>query len=72
MGRLWKSYFEVFSGMIPFVIPKNFNLHRPPIHVFAHISKIFEKYQMQIFFIEYSGSLTPVITWFMFIWSKLS
>ena len=51
-----------FLEMIPFVIPKNSNLDRPPFTFFAHISKIFEKYQMRIFFIEYSGSLTPVIT----------
>ena len=35
-GVCQKSYFDVFFlVMIPFVIPKNFNLHRPPIHIFC-------------------------------------
>ena len=57
---------------ISFVTPENVNPGRPPLHVFAHISKIYDKYQMPIFFIEYLGSLWPVRTWLMCIWSKLS
>ena len=72
-GRLWKKLFwGFFLAVVPFVTPKNFNLNRPPLHVFAHISLIFDKYQMPIFFIEYLGSLRPVITSLMCIWSKLS
>jgi hypothetical protein len=37
----------------------------PPVTFFAHISKIFDKYQMPIFFIEYLGSPRPVRTWLM-------
>ena len=36
MGRLSKKLFWCFFlAMIPFVIPKNFNLHRPPNHIFC-------------------------------------
>ena len=42
MGRLWKKLFWCFFlAMIPFVIPKNFKLHRPPIHIFLPISPRF-------------------------------
>ena len=35
-GVCQKSYFDVFFlAMIPFVIPENFNLNRPPIHIFC-------------------------------------
>ena len=35
-GSDWqKSYFEVFLAGIPLVTPKNFNLGRPPLHVFC-------------------------------------
>ena len=68
-----KSYFEVFfsqgSHMSP---PKISTLTDPPFTFFAHISKIFDKYQMPIFFIEYLGTLRSVRTWLMYIWSKLS
>ena len=30
-----KLFWCFFLAMIPFVIPKNFNLHRPPIHIFC-------------------------------------
>ena len=32
-GVIKVDYF--FSFLIPFVIPKNFNLHRPPLHIFC-------------------------------------
>ena len=72
-GVCQKSYFDVFFlAMIPFVIPKISTLTDPPFTFFAYIPKIFDKYQMPIFFIEYLGSLRPVRTWLMYIWSKLS
>ena len=72
-GDCQKSYFEVFfwqgSHMSP---PKISTLADPPFTFFAHNSKIFDKYQMPIFFIEYLGSLPTVRTWLMYIWWKLS
>ena len=67
-----KLFWGFFLAGISYVTPKNFNLGRPPFTFFAHNSKIFDKYQMPIFFIEYLGSLRPVRTWLMYIWSKLS
>ena len=73
-GDCQKSYFEVFfwqgSHMWP---PKISTLTDPPFKFFAHISKMFDKYQMPIFFIEYLGSLRPVRTWLMLFdqnWAK--
>ena len=57
-----KVILRFFLAMIPFDIPKNFNLNRPPFTFFVHISKIFDRYQMPIFFIEYLGSLRTVST----------
>ena len=62
-GDCQKSSFEVFfsqgSHMSP---PKISTLTDPPFTFFAQISKIFDKYQMPIFFIEYLGSRLPVRT----------
>ena len=72
-GVCEKSYFEVFFRQwshLPF--PKISTFTDPPFTFFAYIPKIFDKYQMPIFFIEYLGSLRPVRTWLMYIWSKLS
>ena len=72
-GVCEKSYFEVFFWQWShFSFPKISTFTDPPFTFFAHISKIFDKYQMPIFFIEYLGSLRPVRTWLMYIWSKLS
>ena len=72
-GDCQKSSFEVFfsqgSHMSP---PKISTLTDPPFTFFAQISKIFDKYQMPIFFIEYLGSIQSIRTWLMYIWSKLS
>ena len=48
--------------MIPFVIPKNFNLHRPPIHVFSPYFQDFLQTLDADIFIKYLGSRTPVRT----------
>ena len=62
-----------FLAMIPSVIPKNFNLDRPPpFTFFEHNSKFFDKYHMPIFFLQYLGSLWPLRTSLMHIWSELS
>ena len=72
-GRLWKKLFWVFFWQWSHLsLPKISTLTDPPFTFFAHISLIFDKYQMPIFFIEYLGSLRPVITSLMCIWSKLS
>ena len=57
-----KAILRFFLAGISYVTPKNFNLGRPPFTFFAHNSKIFDKYQMPIFFIEYLGSLPTVRT----------
>ena len=69
MGGLLKKFFWQWSHLS---LPKISTLTDPPFTFFAHISFIFDKYQMAIFFIEYLGSLRPVITSLMCIWSKLS
>ena len=73
-GRLWKKVIlRVFSGSGPICHSQKFQPSQtPPSRFFAHISLIFDKYQMAIFFIKYLGSLRPVITSLMFIWSKFS
>ena len=72
-GRLWKKLFWVFFWRWSHLsLPKISTLTDPPFTFFAHISLIFDKYQMAIFFIEYLGSLRPVLTSLMCIWSKLS
>ena len=72
-GDCEKSYFEVFFWQWSHLsLPKISTFTDPPFTFFAHISLIFDKYQMPIFFIEYLGSLRPVRTWLMYIWSKLS
>ena len=72
-GRLWKKLFWGFFWQWSHLsLPKISTLTDPPFTFFAHISLIFDKYQMAIFFIEYLGSLRPVITSLMCIWSKLS
>ena len=38
----------------------------------CHSQMTNDKYQMPIFFIQYLGSLRPLRTWLMHIWSKLS
>ena len=72
-GVCEKSYFDVFFWQWSHLsFPKISTLTDPPFTFFAYIPKIFDKYQMPIFFIEYLGSLRPVRTWLMYIWSKLS
>ena len=72
-GGLWKKLFWGFFWQWSHLsLPKISTLTDPPFTFFAHISLIFDKYQMPIFFIEYLGSLRPVRTWLMYIWSKLS
>ena len=72
-GRLLKKLFWGFFWQWSHLsLPKISTLTDPPFTFFAHISLIFDKYQMPIFFIEYLGSLRPVITSLMCIWSKLS
>ena len=72
-GRLWKKLFWGFFWQWSHLsLPKISTFTDPPFTFFAHISLIFDKYQMAIFFIEYLGSLRPVITSLMCIWSKLS
>ena len=72
-GVCQKSYFDVFFWQWSHLsFPKISTLTDPPFTFFAYIPKIFGKYQMPIFFIEYLGSLRPVITSLMCIWSKLS
>ena len=72
-GRLWKKLFWGFLWQgFHLSLPKISTFTDPPFTFFAHISLIFDKYQMAIFFIEYLGSLRPVITSLMCIWSKLS
>ena len=72
-GVCEKSYFDVFFWQWSHLsFPKISTLTDPPVTCFAYIPKIFDKYQMPIFFIEYLGSLRPVRTWLMYIWSKLS
>ena len=72
-GVCEKSYFEVFIWQWSHLsFPKISTFTDPPFTFFAYIPKIFDKYQMPIFFIEYLGSLRPVRTWLMYIWSKLS
>ena len=72
-GVCEKSYFEVFFWQWSHLsFPKISTFTDPPFTFFAYIPKIFDKYQMPIFFIEYLGSLRPVRTWLMYIWSKLS
>ena len=72
-GVCQKSYFDVFFWQWSHLsFPKISTLTDPPFTFFAYIPKIFDKYQMPIFFIEYLGSLRPVRTWLMYIWSKLS
>ena len=67
-GDCEKSYFEVFFWQWSHLsLPKISTLTDPPFTFFAHISLIFDKYQMAIFFIEYLGSLRPVITSLMCI-----
>ena len=43
--------------------PKISSLTDPPFTIFAYIPKIFDKYQMPIFFIEFLSSLWQVRTW---------
>ena len=57
-----KAILMFFLAGISYVTPKNFNLDKPPFTFFAHTSKIFDKYQMLIFFIEYLGTLPTVRT----------
>jgi len=72
-GVCEKSYFDVFFWQWSHLsFPKISTLTDPTFTFFAYIPKIFDKYQMPIFFIEYLGSLRPVRTWLMYIWSKLS
>jgi len=62
-----ESNFEVFSRRDLICHSQKFQLCQTPVHVFAHISKIFYKYWMSIFFIEYLSSLRPVRTWCVFL-----
>ena len=58
-----KAILRFFSGTDLISHPQKFQpwaLADPPFTFFAHISKIFDKYHMLIFFIEYLGSLPPV------------
>ena len=67
-GDCEKSYLEVFFWQWSHLsLPKISTFTDPPFTFFAHISLIFDKYQMAIFFIEYLGSLRPVITSLMCI-----
>ena len=70
-GRLWKKVIlSFFMAMVPFVIPKNFNLHRPPLHIFCpYLQDFWQISDADIFHLD---SLRPVKTWLMYIWSKLS
>ena len=68
-GVCQKSYFDVFFWQWSHLsFPKISTFTDPPFTFFAYIPKIFDKYQMPIFFIEYLGSLRPVRTWFMYNW----
>ena len=72
-GVCENSYFDVFFWQWSHLsFPKISTFTDPPFTFFAYIPKIFDKYHMLIFFIEYLGSLRPVRTWLMYIWSKLS
>ena len=72
-GRLWnKLFWGFFWQWSHLSFPKISTFTDCPFTFFAYIPKIFDKYQMLIFFIEYLGSLRPVRTWLMYIWSKLS
>ena len=71
-GLIKKLFWGFFWQWSHLSLPKISTLTDPPFTFFAHISFIFDKYQMAIFFIEYLGSLRPVITSLMCIWSKLS
>ena len=71
-GLLKKLFWGFFLAVVPFVTPKNFNLNRPPIHVFCPYLLDFWQISDGDIFIEYLGSLRPVITSLMCIWSKLS
>ena len=71
-GLLKELFWGFFWQWAHLSLPKISTLTDPPFTFFAHISLIFDKYQMPIFFIEYLGSLRPVITSLMCIWSKLS
>ena len=71
-GLIKKLFWGFFWQWSHLSLPKISTLTVPPFTFFAHISLIFDKYQMAIFFIEYLGSLRPVITSLMCIWSKLS
>ena len=58
-----KATLKVLSlAGISYVTQKFLTVADPPFAFFAHISKIFDKCHIQIFFIEYLGSLTPVRT----------
>ena len=67
--KLFWGFFWQGSHMWP---PKISTLTDPPFTFFTQISKIFDKYQMPIFFIEYLGCLRSVRTWLLYIWSKMS
>ena len=71
-GLIKKLFWSFFWQWSHLSLPKISTFTDPPFTFFAHISLIFDKYQMAIFFIEYLGSLRPVITSLMSIWSKLS
>ena len=67
-----KVIMRVFLQWSHLSFPKISTSTDPPFTFLAYISQIFGKYRMPIFFIEYLGSLRPVRTWLMYIWSKLS
>ena len=73
LGVCEKSYFDVFFWQLSHSsFPKNSTFTDPPFTFFAYIHKIFDKYQMLIFFIEYLGTLPTVRTWLLYVRSKLS
>ena len=47
---------------MPFVIPKNFNIDRPPFTFFVHISRSFDECQMPIFLDVQDSSIGDLVT----------
>ena len=65
-----KGYFEFFSVNDFICHSQKFQLWQTPPSRCLPIPRFFDKYQ--IFFIKYLGTVRPVRTWMMCIWSKFS
>ena len=66
-----KGYFEFFSVNDFICHSQKFQLWQtPPSRYLPICPRFFDKYQ--IFFIKYLGSVRPLRTWLMCVWSKFS